>query len=121
MGNRPERVASLIKEEIGAILAREYSGQLKGLTTVTDVKLSPDLRNAKVFVSVYGPADVRRSTMEFLGDETPHIRGMIGSRIRIRFTPELRFVLDETLDRVDRINQLIKQIHEERKGQGDGG
>ena len=111
MANRPKRVASLIKVEIGSILVRDYSGQTAGFTTVTDVRVTPDLRLARVYISVYGDPDTRTKTMTFLESEKSHIRGMVGSRIRLRFTPELEFLEDTTLETVDRINYLIRKIH----------
>jgi selenobiotic family peptide radical SAM maturase len=66
MSNRPQRVASLLKEELGAVLVKEYAGQLPGFTTVTEVRLTPDLRVARIHVSVFGNAEVRERTLEFL-------------------------------------------------------
>jgi len=110
---RAERVASLIKEEIGAILIREYNGQAVGFTTVTDVRMSPDLKIARIYFSVFGRADVKEQTMGWLEQEKPHIRGLLASHLRMKFTPALQFFLDDTLDQVDRINTLIKKIHDE--------
>jgi ribosome-binding factor A len=109
-------VASLLKEELGGLLGREYAGAGLGFTTVTAVDLSPDLRQAKIYVSVFGAEEIRRQTMDFLESETPHIRSLLAGRIRLRFMPSLQFVLDNTLDRVDRINTLIKQIHRDDPG-----
>jgi ribosome-binding factor A len=114
MSNRPRRVASLLKEELGDVLVKEYAGLLAGFTTVTEVRLSPDLRVAQIFVSVFGNAEVRERTMEFLTAELPHIRGILGGRLRLRFMPELHLRLDDTLDHVDRINAIIKKIHDDR-------
>jgi ribosome-binding factor A len=118
MTNRPVRVASLIKEEIGAILVREYGDQTSGFTTVTGVDMSADLRIAKVYVSIFGSPEQQARTMALLETEKGHIRGMVASRIRIRFIPELQFFQDTTLDRVDRINSLIKKIHDDGKNPG---
>ena len=111
MANRPQRVASLLKEEIGAILVRDYGDRTSGFMTVTDVRVTPDLRIARIYISVYGEADARAKTMDLLESEKSHIRGMVGSRVRLRYTPELEFHEDTTLERVDRINYLIKKIH----------
>lgn len=121
MSIRSERVASLLKEELGSLLGREYAGEGLGFTTVTDVRLTADLRQARIFVSVFGAADLRQRTMEFLAAETPHIRSLLAGRMRLRFMPSLQFVLDETLDRVDRINTLLKQIHRDDPGTTDTG
>lgn len=118
MSKRPERVASLIKEEIGAILVREYGDQTAGFTTVTGVDMSADLRIAKVYISIFGSPEQQTGTMSLLEGEKGHIRSLVASRIRIRFVPELQFVQDTTLDRVDRINSLIKKIHDDGKNPG---
>ena len=112
MSIRTERVASLIKEEIGAILIREYRDRLHGFTTVTDVKMTPDLKIARVSFSVFGSAEVRQKSMTVLEADKPHIRQIVGSHLRMKFTPSLQFFLDETMDHVERINTLIKKIHD---------
>ena len=120
MSIRAERVASLIKEEIGAILTREYSDPAFGFITVTDVKMTPDLKIARVAFSVFGSDEVRAKTMKMLDGQKPHIRGLVGSHMRLKFTPALQFFLDDTLEHVDRINTLIKQIHnDDKKPDGD--
>jgi ribosome-binding factor A len=121
MSIRTERVASLIKEEIGAILTREYSDPAMGFTTVTEVRMTPDLRIARVFFSIFGSPEVQKKTMVMLESERPHIRRLIGSRLRLRFVPELEFRHDTTLDRVERINSLIKSIHQEKRDATDAG
>ena len=112
MSIRTERVASLIKEEIGAILIREYRDRSHGLTTVTDVKMTPDLKIARVYFSIFGPPDVRKKTIDLLEDDKSHIRQIVGSHLRMKFIPSLQFYLDETMDHVDRINTLIRKIHD---------
>jgi ribosome-binding factor A len=111
MSIRTERVASLIKHEIGSILTREYGDPSYGFITVTNVRMTPDLKIAKVSISVFGSEETRAKTMKMLENEKRHIRGLIGSHLKLKFTPALQFYLDETLDQVDRINQLIKKIH----------
>jgi ribosome-binding factor A len=113
MSIRTERVASLIKEEVGALLVRDYNNPAFGFITVTDVTLSPDLRIAKVYFSVFAKPEVQEKTMAMLEDEKGRIRGVVGSRMRIRFVPELQFFLDGTMDRVDRLNRIFKQIHKD--------
>ncbi len=112
MSIRTERVASLIKEEIGAILSREYRDPSHGFTTVTDVKMTPDLKIAKVYFSVFGGPAAQQSTMALLERDRASMRREVGSHLRMKFTPALQFYLDDTLDHVDRINTLIKKIHD---------
>ena len=111
MSIRTERVASLIKEEISLILAREYSDPHYGFVTVTGVKMTADLKIARVALSILGKAEIRERTMQMLEKEKPHIRGILGSSVALKYTPAIQFYLDESLERADRINRLIQQIH----------
>ncbi len=120
MSLRTDRVASLIKEEVGNLLARQYSDPAYGLITVTDVQVSPDIRIAKIYVSVMGTAEVRALAMRMLEEKKGEIRGFIGSHLRLKFTPSLQFFLDETMDRVDRIEQLLRKIHRDDEERGKG-
>lgn len=115
MSIRTEKVASLIKEEIGLLFARDFNDSSYGFLTVTDVRVTADLRIAKVYVSVFGNADVKSRSMKLLEEQTPGIRHIVGSRIRLKFIPEIHFYLDETMDRVQRIETLIKQIHRDEQ------
>lgn len=116
MSLRTERVASLIKEEVGTHFSREYRDPAYGLITVTDVQVSPDLRIAKIYVSILGNPEIRAATMQMLEDHKGEIRSFIGSHIRLKFTPSIHFYIDETLDRVEKINKLIEQIHRDEEG-----
>lgn len=114
MSVRAEKVGSLIKEEISVIIQRDLSEPPNGFITVTDVRMSADLRIAKVYVSIFGPPDVKEMTLKLIEANKKEIRSLVGSRIRLKFTPEIHFHLDETLDRVETINNLIKKIHNEK-------
>jgi len=115
MSIRTERVASVIKEEIGALLAREYRDPGYGFITVTDVRMSPDLKIAKVSFSILGNEDIRQRTMKMLEEKRNRMRGVIGSRLHLRYTPSLQFYLDDTMERADRINILLRKIHEDEQ------
>ena len=118
MSIRTERVASLIKEEIGNILIREYNDPANGFITVTEVRVTPDLRIARIYFSIFGADGIQVRTMAMLEGEKPHIRGMVASRLTLRFVPVLEFYLDDTMQRVERINTLIRKIHD---GEGSPG
>jgi ribosome-binding factor A len=111
MSLRTERVASLIKEEVGLMLAREYRDPAYGFITITDVHMTPDLKIAKIYVSIMGDTVTKARTMEMLEVNKGEIRAFIGSHMRLKFTPSVQFYIDETLDRVEKIDQIIKQIH----------
>lgn len=115
MSIRTERVASVIKERIGAILIRDYNEPSYGFITVTDVKMTPDLKIAKVYFSVFGSEVVKGRAMKMLEGEKQHIRGLVASHVQLKFAPLLQFYLDHTLEEVDRINRLINKIHEDEK------
>jgi len=116
MSIRTERVASLIKEEIGGILQKEFRDSAMGFTTVTEVRVTPDLRIAKVYLSIYGPEPIRQSTMARLERDKPLLRSLLAKRIRMKFMPSLELFRDDTLDRVERINTILKKISDERDG-----
>jgi ribosome-binding factor A len=113
MSLRTERVASLIKEEVGMMFAREYRDPSYGFITVTDVHMTPDLRIAKIYVSIMGSTEVKERTLAMLEDKKGDVRSMIGNTVRLKFTPSIQFYIDETLDRVEKINSLIRQIHKD--------
>ncbi len=116
MSIRTEKVASLLKEEFGAILQRDYREKSLGFMTVTDVRVTPDLRIAKIYLSIYGSEEVRRSTMARLERDKALLRSHLAKRVRIKFMPVLELHRDDTLDRVDRINEILKKIHDDENG-----
>ena len=122
MTHRIDRVEHLIKEEISLIFLYKLQGKLGtssfGFVTVTSVKVSPDLKIAKIYVSVL-EKEKRESALEKIKSASGFIRSELASRIRIKFVPELKFFLDDTLDYVEKIEGLIKKIHEDdNKGNG---
>jgi ribosome-binding factor A len=112
MSLRTEKVASLIKEEVGMYFTREYRDLAHGFITVTEVHMTPDLKIAKIYVSIMGTAEQKSSTLQLLEHQKGEVRSFIGTKLRLKFTPSVQFYLDETLDRVEKINNLIKQIHQ---------
>jgi ribosome-binding factor A len=120
MSLRTERVASLIKEEIGMFFTREYRDPQYGFITVIEVHMSPDLRIAKIYVSIMGNVEIKERTLAMLEQNKYEIRSFIGSHLRLKFTPEVHFYIDETLDRVQRIDQIIKQIHKDEDANNNG-
>ena len=110
---RVQRVAETIKREMGDILAREASDPRLSLVTVTDVELSDDLKYAKVYVSFVGGDREKRIGIERLRKAVGFLRTELAGRIRLRTVPHLTFLLDETSENYLRINEVLKQIHEE--------
>jgi ribosome-binding factor A len=109
---RAEKVGSLIKEELGTIFQRNFSMSQYGFITVTDVVMSPDLKVAKVYISIFGDAERKKKSFAMLNAKKPAVRSMLGHSVRLRFTPEIIFYLDETIDRAMKIENIFRKIHE---------
>jgi ribosome-binding factor A len=110
---RSERVSDQMKHEIADILMRKIKDPRIGFVTVTDVEVADDLRNAKVFVSVYGGD--KDETLKGLKSATAFIRLELGRRMRMRFIPELLFRFDATLERGAHIMELLRSLEEEKE------
>ena len=122
MTHRIDRVEHLIKEEISLIFLYKLADKLGdssfGFVTVTSVKVSPDLKIAKIYVSVL-EKDKREHSLERIKSVKGFIRSELASRIRIKFVPDLKFFLDDSLDYVEKIEGLLKKIHaDDNKGNG---
>ncbi|AGY60163.1 30S ribosome-binding factor RbfA [Gloeobacter kilaueensis] len=120
--HRPARVGELIKREVSDMLIKQQIKDLRigaGMVSVTDVEVSGDLRQAKIYVSIFGTPEVQKLTMAALGDVTGFVRQEIGHRIRLRYTPEISFVQDHSLERGARISQLIDQIRAEEEARAE--
>ena len=111
MTHRLDKVSSLIKEEISLIFLHKIQDQKLGIITVTSVKVSPDLRHAKIYLSVYN-REMRGEVLEKINELKGFIRSELAGRIQIKFVPELHFFIDDTLDYVEKIEGLFKKIHE---------
>jgi ribosome-binding factor A len=107
---RTLRVAMVIQEEVGKLLARGLKDPRIGFVTITAVEISPDLREAKVFYATHGSAGEQAATGEGLHAAAGWLRRQLGPHLRIKSIPHLTFVFDESIDRGDRINQLLQQI-----------
>ena len=108
---RIARVNDVIRREISGLLMREIRDpRLSGLLSVTEVDTSPDLRYAKVFVSVMGSEEEKRQVEEGLAAASGFLRRGLGERLTIRYTPELIFVRDESIERGSRLLKLINEV-----------
>ncbi|QQS36283.1 MAG: 30S ribosome-binding factor RbfA [Ignavibacteriales bacterium] len=120
MSHRIDKVENLIKEEISLIFLYKLQDPDFGFLTITNVKVSPDLKIAKVYISVF-EKEKREAALEKVRSKAGFIRSELASRLTIKFTPELKFFMDESLDYVEKIEGLIKKIHEEDDNKGNGG
>lgn len=109
---RTRKMAEAIKEEVSDIITLKLKDPRVGFTTVTSVDPSKDLHYCTVNVSIMGSAEEQEETMKTLVNAAGYIRTELGSRIRIRHIPELRFVQDKALEQHAEIDALIRQIKE---------
>ena len=109
---RSTRVAELLREVISEIIATQLKDPAVGRITITRVKLSDDLKNARIFFSMLGNEAQRQSTLAGLKRAGRFLRAETAHKISLRHAPELQFVYDDTLDYVENIENLIKKIHE---------
>jgi ribosome-binding factor A len=113
MTRRIERINDLLREEISDLLRRELKDpRIGGLVTITEVDVSPDLRHAKVFVSVLGSAEEKASTLKVLTAAARFLQRELRQRITIRRMPELSFLADESLERGARVLDLLRKAQE---------
>lgn len=114
--NRPERVAQMVQQLLAGIFTRGMRDPRIGLVTITGVKMSPDLREARVYWTVHGDLEQRKHTAKGLENARGYLRHELGLELKLRLTPELHFTYDEAIDRGERIEQLIRQVHQEERG-----
>jgi ribosome-binding factor A len=107
---RTDRVDELLRQEIGAIVAREVADPRIGFATITRVETTRDLSHAKVWVSVIGQPAERNETIAALGRAMPFVRHELGKTLRIRRIPDLHVQLDETAERGTRVLQLLNEL-----------
>jgi ribosome-binding factor A len=112
MGTRRiERVNELIREEISELIRREVKDpRLDSFISVTEVVTSPDLRHARVFVSIMGTDEEKQQVEKGLIAAKGFLRRELGERLTLRYTPELTFQLDDSIERGSRLLQLINEV-----------
>ncbi len=115
---RADKVGELIQEEISSLLLRRIKDPRIGFVTLTRVKVTDDLKAARVFYSVIGGEQEKKSSREGLDSATGFIRRELGRRLRLRYTPELIFIFDDSLEYGDHIEQLIQGLKEDAQDDG---
>jgi ribosome-binding factor A len=114
-GHRHERVAEEILHEISAMLAGELKDpRLEGNVTVSEVRVAPDLKQARVYVRISGSSAEQAEAMKGLAAAAGFIRHELVERIQLRRAPELLFVLDRSEEYGHRIEELLEQVKKEK-------
>ena len=112
---RPQKVADLIQRELSDLLRREVRDPRVGMVTLTSVDVSPDLSHAKVFFTTLKKEHLEETT-KGLQRAASFLRSQLSKRMRMYTTPELRFVYDESVERGDRLSQLIDSVIPPKNG-----
>jgi ribosome-binding factor A len=108
--SRSDRVAGLIKQEMADLLYKEISDPRLAMTTITGVKMSRDLRLAKIYFSVSGGENVRQAAAEGFKQARGYFKRELAQRLELRYMPDLVFYYDESIDYGARIEQLLKKV-----------
>ncbi|NEP13728.1 MAG: 30S ribosome-binding factor RbfA [Symploca sp. SIO2C1] len=114
---RISRVSSLIKQEVSQMLLSDIKDDRvgAGMVSVTNVDVSGDLQHTKIYVSIYGTDEAKAETMAGLESATGYVRRELGKRIRLRRTPEVKFIEDRGLEYSDHMMTLLNQLSQERQ------
>jgi ribosome-binding factor A len=111
--SRPARVAEEFRQELSQLLARGLKDpRVTGFVTVTGAKMSPDLREVAAYVSIHGEEAERERTLEGLRAAAAFLQREVSRNLRLRLTPHLRFVYDESVERGDRIERLLREARD---------
>ena len=109
--DRIERVNELLFRELGEIFTAVVSPDVPFLVTVTGAKVSVDLRDAVVFVSVYGTDAQKKQALTFLQKKRALIQSRLSRKVILKYTPVLHFKLDETAERADRVETILRELN----------
>ena len=119
MSQRTERVDQLLREEIGRLITEEVADPRIGFATITDVETTPDLRHARVWVSVIGQPAEKTATIAALRRAMPFVRHELGKNLRIKRIPDLHVELDDTAERGTRVLRLLDELGTGEAPEGD--
>jgi ribosome-binding factor A len=107
---RQERVRELLKRAIGEAIRREFNVSEAGLISVNDVDCTGDLKSAVVFISILGNADQQKRGLALLTEHRSRLQGLVAKSVILRYTPTLRFVVDDSIVRGNRVMQIIEEL-----------
>lgn len=107
---RRAKVEELIKQELSKMILSEVKDPRVGFVTVTGVKMTPDLREAHIYISVMGGEAKAKDSMAGLKSAMPFFKRELGKRVRLRYMPSLSFELDKSLDYSEHIQKLLLQV-----------
>src|ERR1700750_780851 len=109
-GDRMRRVDVAMRQVLGDVLAQDLKDPRVGFVTVTDVKTSPDLRHARVYVSVLGDTAAQEASLDGLRSAHGYLQARVAGELRLKRTPELAFALDHTAERAAHLEALLREV-----------
>ena len=120
-GRRVERVAALIRREVSELLVTGIKDERVslGMVSITNVDVAGDLQHCKIFISVYGSAEVQQQALEGLRSASNYVKGELGRRLNMRRTPEVIFQLDRGIEKGTSVLGLLNQLEEQRQERGE--
>jgi ribosome-binding factor A len=118
---RASRVADQIQAELASLLTRAVHDPGIGFLTITSVKVTPDLQQARVYYTSIGDDKAKRESARALDRATPFLRRQVGQRIRLKRVPELAFFYDQSIEQGDRVERILQQLKTERAERPDPG
>ncbi len=104
------RVRELLKREIGEAIRQEIPVQQAGLVTVNDVDIAGDLKNARVYLGLLGSTEQKKTALGLLEANRARIQSLVSRTVVLKYTPKLKFVVDESVDRGNRVLQIIEEL-----------
>ena len=120
-GKRSDKIADLIQKEISQMLMKGLKDPRIGFVTITKVAVSEDCRMAKVYFSVVGSPEERERSTQGLNSAKGYVRKELGRRIRMKYTPEITFQFDPSIEYAIHIGEVLEQIRKEREEKKDEG
>ena len=107
---RFQRVSELLKRQLSEILLRELPMTKAGMVTVNEVALAGDLRTAIVYLGILGSPDQQRACIDFLAKHRTRIQNMVAGAVILKYTPMLRFVTDDSVERGNRVLRILEEL-----------
>ena len=117
---RPEKVAEHVREEIAQVVGYELDDPRVAMVTVTDVRMSDNLREARVFVMVAGTDEEAASALKALRKAAPYVRRQLAINLNLRHAPEIHFIRDTVEEKAARVDELLRElVHDQQPGAPD--
>jgi ribosome-binding factor A len=116
---RLQRVRELLKREIGEVIRREFPVSEAGLVTVNDVDVAGDLHSAIVFISILGNSDQQKRGLDLLKRHRKRIQGLVGRAVVLKYTPTLKFLIDDSVVRGNRVLQILEELEQSNPSLGE--